>query len=83
MDTVHIHETHTPLQSTGTVADFAFRHSASGEEGEPQQDLVPIETFDEEPPLFPPRETLPLDITKPPIIESSDDEDNTPINKFL
>ena len=27
MDTIHIHETHTPLQSTGTVADFPFRHS--------------------------------------------------------
>ena len=82
-DTVHIHETHTPLQSTGTVAVFPFCHSASSEEGEPQQDLVPVETFDEEPPLFPPEETLPIDIAEPPIIESSDDEDNTPITEFL
>ena len=83
IDTIHIHENKTPLQSTGTVTDFPFRHPASGEEGEPQQVLVPVKTFDEEPPLFPPEETLPIDITKPPIIESSDDDDNTSINEFL
>ena len=71
MDTVHIHATHTPTQSTSTVADFPFRHSASSEEGEPQQDLVPVETFDEVPPLFPPKETLPLNIAKPPILNQA------------